>query len=85
MYVLIEKKKNQHTPSVSFRLHGPDALAVDFEQVINSIISFTALFASRIMIYSTSAAHVVLVLFCLRNTSALAAYFKQVIVTDIVS
>ena len=42
---------------MSFRLYGPDAFAVDFEQVIISVISFSALFANGIKICSTSAAH----------------------------
>ena len=63
-----------------FRLHYLDALAVDFEQVIISVIVFTVLFTNQIMIYSTSAGHVSLVLTCLLNPSALAANFKQVIV-----
>ena len=67
-------------PSVLFRLHYADALAVDFEQVIISVIFFTVLFADQIMIFSTSAAHVALVLSCLLNPSALAANFEQVIV-----
>ena len=53
-----------------------------FEQVIISVISFTALFANRIMICSTSA-QVVMVLSCLCNPSALVANFEQVIVLDI--
>ena len=65
---------------MSFCLHDPDALAVDFEQVIISVILFTVLFANQIMICSTSAAHVPLVLSCLLNPSALAADFEQVIV-----
>ena len=40
---------------------------------------FTVLFANQIMICSTSAAHVPLVLSCLLNPSALTANFKQVI------
>ena len=71
---------HQHTPSVSFHLHDPDALAVDFEQVIISNILFTVLFANQIMIYFTSVAHVPLVLSCLLNSSPLAADIKQVIV-----
>ena len=58
----------------------PDALAVDFEQIIISVILFNVLLAKQIMICSTSAAHVPLVLSCLRNPIALAAYFEQVIV-----
>ena len=65
---------------MSFRLHDPNALAVDFEQIIISVILFTVLLANKIMICSTSTAHVLLVLSCLLNPSALAADFKQVIV-----
>ena len=65
---------------MSIRLHDPDALAVDFEQDIISVILFIVLFANHIIIYSTSAAHVPLVLSCLLNPSALAADFEQVIV-----
>ena len=68
------------TPSVSFHSDDPNAFPVDFEQVIILAILFTALFDNRIMIYSMSAAHVPMVLSCLRNPSALAAEFKQVIV-----
>ena len=64
---------------MSFRLHDPDALTVDFEQVIISVILFTVLFANQIMICSRSAAHVSLVLSCLLNPSALAGDFEQVI------
>ena len=63
-----------------FRLYDPDALTVDFEQVIISVILFTVLFANQIMICSRSAAHVLLVLSCLLNPSALASDFEQVIV-----
>ena len=63
-----------------FRLHDLDALTVDFEQVILSVILFTVLFANQIMICSRSAVHVLFVLFCLLNPSALAADFEQVIV-----
>ena len=63
-----------------FRFYCPDALAVDFEQVIVSVILFIVLFADQIMICSTSAAHMPLMLFCLLNPSALAANFEQVIV-----
>ena len=63
-----------------FRLHYLDALAVDIEQDIISVIVFTVLFTNQIMIHSTSAGHVSLVLSCLLNPSALAANFKQVIV-----
>ena len=62
-----------------FRLHDPDALAVDFKQVIVSVILFTVLFANQIIICSTSA-HVPLVLTCLLNPRALPADFEQVIV-----
>ena len=65
---------------MSVRLHNPDALACDFEQIIISVILFTVLFANQIMICSTSAAHVPLVLSCLLNPSTLAADFEQVIV-----
>ena len=60
-----------------FRLHALDALAVDFEQVIISVILFTVLFANQIMICSTSAAHVSLVLLCLLNPSALATILNR--------
>ena len=40
---------------MSFHLHDPDPLAVDFEQVITSVISFTGLLANRIMICFMSA------------------------------
>ena len=63
---------------VSFRLHDPDALVVDFEQVLISVILFTALFANWIMICSISAEHVQLLLFCLHTLSTLAANFEQV-------
>ena len=65
---------------MSFRLHDPDALAVDFEQVIVSVILFTVLFANQIKFRSMSAAHVPLVLFCLLNPNVLSADFEQVIV-----
>ena len=65
---------------MSFYLHDFDTLAVNFEQVIISVVLFTVLFANQIMICSTSAAHVPLVLSCLLNPSALAADFEQVIV-----
>ena len=58
----------------------PDALSVDFEQIIISVILFNVLLAKQIMICFTSAAHVPLMLSCLRNPIALAAYFEQVIV-----
>ena len=76
----LSRQCHQHTTSVSFRLHDPDALAVDFEQVIISVILFTVLFANQILIFSTSAAHVPLVLSCLLNPSSLAAVFAQVTV-----
>ena len=63
-----------------FCLHYPDALAVDFDQVIISVILFTMLFANQVTICSTSAALVSLVLSCLLNPSALAANLEQVIV-----
>ena len=44
---------------MSFRLHDLDEFAVDFEQVIISVISFSALFAKGIEICSTSAAHII--------------------------
>ena len=71
-----------HKPSVSSRLHDSYAFAVDFEKFI---VSLTALFANPIMICSTSAAHVPLVLPCLHTYVVLAylryaAYFEQVIV-----
>ena len=68
---------------MSFRLHDPDALAVNFEQVIISVILFTVLFAKQIMICFTSVGHVSLVLSCLLNPSALVADFEQVIVPAI--
>ena len=52
---------------------------MDFEQVIISVISFSALFASGIEICSTQQ-HILLVLSCLYNPSALAADFEQAIV-----
>ena len=62
---------------MSFGLHDPDALTVvEFEQVIISVIFSTLLFANQIMICSTSAAHVPLVLSCLLNLSALASDFE---------
>ena len=70
---------HQNTPSVSLRLHDPDALAVDLEQAIISVILFTVLFANQIMTCSTAAAHVPLVLSCLPNPSGLAADFQQLI------
>ena len=63
-----------------FNLYDLDALTVDFEQVIISVILFTVLFANQIMICSRSTTHVSLVLSCLLNPSALAADFEQVIV-----
>ena len=51
-----------------------------FEQVINSVILFTVLFANQIRICSSSAAHVSLALSCFLNSSASAADFEQVIV-----
>ena len=71
------------TPLISFRLDDPNALSVDFEQVIISVIMFTVLFANQIMIFSTSVVHVPLVLSCLVNPSALASDFEQVIVSVI--
>ena len=65
---------------MSFLLHDPDALTVDFEQVIISVNLFTKLFVNEIMICSRSAAHVLLVLSCVLNPSALAGDFEQVIV-----
>lgn len=54
---------------------------LNFEQVIASVILFTALFANEIMICSTSAARVPLVLSCFNKNSAwAAAEFEQVIV-----
>ena len=62
-----------------FRLHDLDALAVGFEQVIISLILFIVLFADQIIICSTSAAQVPLVLTYLLDPSALAvADFEQV-------
>ena len=66
---------------MSFRLHDPDALAVDFEQVIISVILFTVLFANQIMICSTSAAHVPLVLFvCLIPAALVALLANQILI-----
>ena len=65
---------------MSFRLHDLDALTVDSEQVIISVILFAVLFANQIMICSRSVEHALLVLSCLLNPSPLAANFKQVIV-----
>ena len=67
----------QNTPSVSFRLHDPDAFASNFEQAIILVISFSAFFANGIKICFTPAAHVPLVLSCLRNPSVLAADFDR--------
>ena len=64
---------------MSFRLHDPDALAVEFEQVIILIFLFTMLFANQTMICSTSTAHGLLVFSCLLNPSD----FEQVIVPGI--
>ena len=63
-----------------FCLHDSDALIIDFEQVIISVISFTPLFANRIIIYSTSGPHVPLMLPCLPNPRALATGHEQAIV-----
>ena len=57
---------------MSFHLHDPNEFAVDFEQVIISVISFSA-FVPRPQ-------HIPLVLSCLRSPSALAADFEQVTV-----
>ena len=64
----------QHTPLVSFHLHDPSEFAVDFEQVIISVILFSA-FVPRQQ-------HIPLVLSCLHNPSTLAAAadFEQVTV-----
>ena len=66
-----------------FCLHDPDVLAVDFEQVIISVILFTVLLINLIIICTTSAAHVRLLLSCLLNPSPLAADFEQVTVSVI--
>ena len=58
---------------MSFCLHDPGALAVDFEQVIVSVILLTMFFANQIVICFMSAAHVPLVLSCLLNPRTLAA------------
>ena len=58
--------------SIHHRRPDPNALDVDFEQVIVSVILFTVLFANQIMICAP-AAHVSLVLSCLLNSSATAA------------
>ena len=50
-----------------------DALTVDLEQVIISVILFTVLFANQVMICLRSAMHVSLVLPCLLNPSTLVA------------
>ena len=70
---------NNLSSVISIRFHDPYALAIDFIQVIISVILFTVLFANQIMIWFTSAEHVPLVLSCLLNPSALATVFKQVI------
>ena len=41
---------HQYTHLVSFCLHDPDALTVDFEQVIISVILFTVIFANKIFV-----------------------------------
>ena len=64
---------------MSLRLNDPDALGVDFEQVIVSVILFTVLFTNHIIICSTSTALATLVLSCLLNPSALTVDFEQVI------
>ena len=60
----------------SFRLHDLDALAVNSELVIISVILFIVLLANQIMICSTLAAHVPLALSCLLNSSTLVADFE---------
>ena len=65
---------------MSLDLHDPNALTVDFEQVIISVILFSVLFANQIMKCSRSAAHVSLVLSYLLIPSALAADFEQLTV-----
>ena len=65
---------------MSFRLYDPDALVVDVEQVIISVILFTVLFTNQVMICPMTAAYVPLALSCLLNPNALAADFEQVIV-----
>ena len=68
-----------YAPVLSISLHDSGALVTDFEQVIVSVISLTALFANWIMICSMSAVHLPLVLSWLRNPSALVANFVYVI------
>ena len=53
---------------------------MDFEQIIISVISFSALFAHGIKICYTSAAHMQLLLSYLRNPNTFAGNFEQVIV-----
>ena len=71
---------HQYTHLVSFCLHDPDVLTVDVEQVIISVILFTAIFANKIIICSRSVAHMLLVLSCLLNSSASTASSEQIIV-----
>ena len=71
---------HQYAHLVSFCLHDPDALTVDFEQVIISVILFTVIFANKIIICSRSVAHVLLVLSCLLNSCASTAGSEQIIV-----
>ena len=66
-----------------FCLHDPDVLGVDFEQVIISVILFTVLLSNQIIICTTSAAHMPLLLSCLLNPSPLATDFEQVTVSVI--
>ena len=69
-----------HISSVSSSLHDSYVLAVNFEQVIVSVILFTTLFANWKMLCSTSAVEVSLVLSCFRISNVSAADFGQVIV-----
>ena len=56
---------HQHTPLVLFPLHDLDAFAEEFEQVIISVISFSAMFANWIKICSMSAARTIgVILWC---------------------
>ena len=55
-------KCHQYTTSVSYRLYDPDAFAVDFENIIISVVLFSTLFANGMEICSTSAAHMAVAL-----------------------
>ena len=73
---------HQHTPLVSFCIHDPGALAVDFEQVIISVILLTMFFANQIMIVSRlQLMYYWYYLVCLiPGHGLLTCYLKQVIV-----